>query len=176
MKLDMQTFIDNALKAKRADDMKTSEQLTLGEMILLCKAIQDTELPVVFDDGKHVPTCIDSWRGSYAELALAYSYEDGSYDSDEVKEKSEWGTVYYKQIPTKFPQPVKLKDFLAKLEEVVGKTFTGYKGGSFTMGKNTPVWVADYGTSSGFIGDTQAVVGIEQKDSVVTIITKHIEY
>ena len=27
----------------------------------------------------------------------------------------------------------------------MGKVFTGYKGGDFQMGRNTPLWVAEYG-------------------------------
>jgi hypothetical protein len=27
----------------------------------------------------------------------------------------------------------------------MGRVFTGYKGGDYTMGENTPVWVANYG-------------------------------
>jgi hypothetical protein len=27
----------------------------------------------------------------------------------------------------------------------MGRGFTGYKGGDYTMGENTPVWVANYG-------------------------------
>lgn len=30
----------------------------------------------------------------------------------------------------------------------VGQTFEGYKGGDYTMGASTPLWVADYGESS----------------------------
>lgn len=38
----------------------------------------------------------------------------------------------------------------ALLEEcraAMGKVFTGYKGGDFVMGKRTPVWVAEYGST-----------------------------
>ncbi len=29
--------------------------------------------------------------------------------------------------------------------DAMGRVFTGYKGGHYTMGENTPVWVANYG-------------------------------
>ena len=36
-------------------------------------------------------------------------------------------------------------ELLAECRSVMGKALTGYKGGEFVMGENTPVWVADYG-------------------------------
>ncbi len=34
-----------------------------------------------------------------------------------------------------------------KCRSVIGKTFTGYKGGDFTMSESSPVWIAQYGIS-----------------------------
>ena len=31
--------------------------------------------------------------------------------------------------------------------ECLGQTFTGYKGGDFYMDENTPMWIAEYGSS-----------------------------
>ena len=31
----------------------------------------------------------------------------------------------------------------------MGQVFIGYKGGDFVMGALTPMWISDYGTSSG---------------------------
>lgn len=41
-----------------------------------------------------------------------------------------------------------VSELLNECRESMGKAFTGYKGGDFVMGTNTPVWVADYGVSS----------------------------
>ena len=36
-------------------------------------------------------------------------------------------------------------ELLADCEAAMGREFTGYKGGEFLMGENTPLWVASYG-------------------------------
>lgn len=43
-----------------------------------------------------------------------------------------------------------LKEFIAKLEACIDKTFTGYKGGEFLMSSSTPFWISDYGDASGY--------------------------
>jgi len=40
----------------------------------------------------------------------------------------------------------KVADVLEVAKECMGKTFEGYKGGDFDMGRNTPVWIASYGS------------------------------
>lgn len=67
------------------------------------------------------PKGVDSYRGYYDQLAI------------DVGEDS-YMTV---------------KDLLELLEKAIGKTFTGYKGGSYTMSEDTPVWLASYGESTG---------------------------
>lgn len=51
------------------------------------------------------------------------------------------------------------------LREADGATFQGYKGGDFVMGKQSPIWVAQYGDS----GST-AIVGISDRCDYMTII------
>ena len=36
-------------------------------------------------------------------------------------------------------------DALALCKSAMGEVFQGYKGGDFQMGRNTPVWLANYG-------------------------------
>lgn len=36
-------------------------------------------------------------------------------------------------------------ELLVRCRAAMGEVFTGYKGGDFTMGKTTPLWVAEYG-------------------------------
>ena len=126
--MDLQTIIDNSIASARNERMKTSEQLTIGEMLLKLESIQDKykdekeDINVFFDFAYLHPAGFISWRGSYAELAIEFTEE-----SD-------------------IPIP-KLHDFIKDLRECIGKEFTGYKGGEYTMGKNTPVWVANYGNS-----------------------------
>lgn len=152
--MDLQTYLDNAVKAGRAESMKTSDQLTLGEIILKIepyvpkekekKEKGEDEAIVVYDFGYFKPKTINSWRGSYAELALDHS------------EGEEALTVL---------------EFYDLLKETVGKTFTGYKGGDFLMGKNTPVWVANYSES----GST-AVLEIVYDDYDLIIMTGYRNY
>jgi len=151
--MEIQDRIFNATKAKRADDMLTSPQLTLGELILKLEAIPDKKLPVIFDGRKYFPTGIDSWRGSYCELAINYSTT----------------SVH-----------MTVKGFLNLLRNTVGKILIGYKGGDFMMGKTTPVWVSNYGESWGFKSDgdihSQAVTNIFKAKGYIVIRTKAIEY
>lgn len=117
----LQKFVDGIIETSRKRRMETSDQLTLGQLIALVENCEKSDAEVVYDFGYMAPTDIDSWRGSYAELALNYT-ED---------------------------QPRKTKEtFLSMLKEAVGKTFTGYKGGEYRMSNDTPIWVANYGNSS----------------------------
>lgn len=121
--MDIQKIMDNAVKAKRAESFKDSTQLTLGEIISKLEAIperEDDEATVCFDFEYLRPTSLDSWRGSYNELALGFS-DDG--------------------------QEPKLSDFIKHLKDAVGKEYEGYKGGEYTMSRHTPVWVANHGNA-----------------------------
>lgn len=148
--MDLQSMLTNAVAAGRNERMKTSKQLTLGELILLIEPLkktyidyQEKEQPknVVFNFEYIRPTGLDSWRGSYAELAIEFSSE-GEYLS--------------------------VEKFLSMLKEAIGKTYTGYKGGEFVMGKSTPLWVANYGNS----GNT-GVVGIKDDEYEVILLTDY---
>jgi len=53
-----------------------------------------------------------------------------------------------------------VEEWIEVLKQAIGKRFTGYKGGDFLMGKNTPVWLAEYSNSSFKIDDKP----IDKKD------------
>lgn len=137
--MDLQTILDNACLAKRQETLKTSKQMTIGEIILKLEAINKTDEEVWFDFEYARPTDLDSWRGIYAEIAFGFDCET---------------------------KPKTVKEILVILKEAIGKTYTGYKGGDFTMGKNTPVWVANYGNS----GET-GIVDIVDGGYKVILIT-----
>lgn len=148
MSLDLQTIISNQLAAARAESLKTSPILTLGELIAKLEAIpltykgykdKDALKTVRFNFEYVHPTRLMSWRGVYAELAYGFAI-DGDY-------------------PT-------LSDVLMELRSAIGKTFEGYKGGEYVMGKATPIWVANCGNS----GDT-GIVGVEDDDYCVILLT-----
>jgi len=137
------------LKQKRAKEMETSPQFTLGKIIELLQKC-DQEKIVRFDKKNLYPSYFTSWRGSYCELSLTYT-----------------------------DNPITVKSLLKNAVEIVGNHQTGYKGGEFLMTRNTPVWVANYGMSSGFKKakdkSEQYIVDIVEKDDV-TIKTVAADY
>ena len=147
--MDLQTYIQNAVKESRANTLANSDQLTLSELILKLEPIvknqKDGEEATVRYDFEYLfPTSIDSWRGSYNELALNFETQG---------------------------EEMKVSEFLNMLKECIGKTFTGYKGGNFTMHKGTPIWVANYSHS----GNT-AVIDVVDNGYVVLLITGYREF
>ena len=52
----------------------------------------------------------------------------------------------------------------------VGSTFTGWKGGDYTMSEKTKVWVANPGIASGF-----TITRISSDDHYVTLHTGHVD-
>jgi len=40
----------------------------------------------------------------------------------------------------------KASELLGEAKSAMGEVFYGYKGGEYVMGKNTPIWVAPYGS------------------------------
>ncbi len=89
----------------------------------------DANMPIVFDSGES-PGEPHSYRGYYSDLSLA---------------------------PDNKPRAV--KDVLADLKSANGATFTGYKGGDFPMGDNTPLWAARHGCTGPAIMSVQVVDG-----------------
>jgi hypothetical protein len=62
-----------------------------------------------------------SWRGDYSKLSLT---DNGS-------------------------EPITIEQATLQALEAHGATFTGYKGGEYTMGAQTPVWGDNYGEYAG---------------------------
>jgi hypothetical protein len=128
--MDIQDYLTAITSSERAKRMAQSDQLTLGELILKMEAVVarqkariaegKEEATVGYDFEYLFPTSIDSWRRSYAELALNFQAEGNELTAT---------------------------DFLKVLKDAVGKTFCGYKGGDYVMSRQTPVWVANYGNS-----------------------------
>ena len=152
--MNLEDILNNAVAAQRAKDMLNSDQLTLGELILKLEAVKNKDLPVVFDKGKYVPVHIGSWRGSYSELAFEYAEGEAAYTVEAI---------------------------LKLLNDTKGATFRGYKGGEFTMGKGTPVWVANYGEFGGYLEPKddkyeQAVVDVLETPEAVSILTELMNY
>lgn len=140
--------IVNQMHTKAAEAYKNQGVMTLGELIDALKAITRThhnngdEREVIYDFLGHVPTTLGSWRGIYSELALGV----GGYDD----------------APT-------LSELITRCESAVGETFEGWKGGKYTMSRNTNVHVANRGETW-----STGVIGVLDSDYQVVILTGYI--
>lgn len=139
----MQEQINRAMTAARAAKFASRDQMSLGQLIDALKEVRASndkeDITVCFDFEYARPTDLSSWRGVYAELAIGFAF-----DGDETS----------------------LDELIVRAERSVGKTFEGYKGGDFTMTRNTPVWVANYGNA----GST-AVTGVYDDGWQVVLLT-----
>lgn len=98
------------------------------------------DTPVFYGPSER-PSEFTSWRGRYDELTL---------------------------VPGNKPMTVgKLLDLARKAD---GGTFTGYKGGEYTMSRDTPVWADDYGDCN-----YNAITGIVSASGSLVLVTQVIE-
>lgn len=157
--MDDQALIETVLEAKANEEqqqrLRDTSQLTLGELTAQVEAAVDGRgLPTIFDSGAHYPAGLGSWRGSYSELAIRWTTDP---------EEGLTGAA-----------------LLDVLQQADGGEFTGYKGGQFEMGPTTPVWVANRGTSDGFVDtelmEHQAVSGVSAGEGGIVIQTTAVEY
>lgn len=149
--------IHEQVKIQRELRFRGNQQLSLGDFIKELESVdlkydEETYKDVEFDFGTALPTQLDSWRGSYDEIALGYKLS--GYDNN--------GEHFAN---------TKADKLLEHLKSAIGKEYEGYKGGDFTMDENTPVWVANYGHS----GNT-GVVGVLDSGYKLVIITAYCEY
>lgn len=54
---------------------------------------------------------------------------------------------YYEDVAFEPLENARLGDMLEHARDALGKTFTGYKGGEYTMKDYTDCWIASYGSS-----------------------------
>ena len=123
------------------------EQLTLGELITRLENLikkDGNDKSVCFDFEYLAPANFASWRGAYEELALGW------------KESS---------------NDLSVQNLLTMCKNTVGRKFNGYKGGTYTMSKDTPIWIANQGRS----GNT-ALIDVEDMGHVVILHTAWKEY
>jgi len=155
--MDFQSTIHQMVEFQRKNTFASSPQITLGELIKRLTPMVEKnkervaegkeEANVMLDFEYLFPGVLESWRGSYAELAITFSQYGGN------------------------EKPPTLTKFYSMLKEAIGKTYCGYKGGDFTMSESTPVWVANHGHS----GNT-GVVGVKNNDYEVLILTAYCEF
>lgn len=100
--------------------MKISDrQLTVGEILTHLKN-KEPDTGVRFDFGYFSPGTFHSYRGYYEDLAVEYVKEDCT-----------------------------VEQLRNRLQACLGTDFYGWKGGTFTMYSDTPVWVANSGEACG---------------------------
>ena len=125
-------------------------QMTLGALIDALEAIHCKEgHSGVFTDfcGLAPTGRVYSYRGDYSHFAIEVGRE---YD---------------------FPSKCSLPGLIEVLKGSVGKTFEGWKGGDYTMKRDTPVWVTlapdeCFGTFVSGVKDEVYMVVIETKYGV----------
>lgn len=63
---------------------------------------------------------------------------------------------YYEDLAFEPVEEITISQMLGFAKSCIGRTFTGYKGGEFTMGEYTECWISPYGSSVGAakIGNT----------------------
>lgn len=150
--------IQEFLRKQRNITFANSRQLTLGEIIEklekcgLTQGENDKPKQVSYDFGTAIPTTLNSWRGSYSELALGYKLS--GYDNNEE---------HFAKTTA--------ESLMSELKSAIGKYFYGWKGGEFVMNENTPVWVANPGDS----GDT-GIIDVIDGGWRIIIITAYCEF
>ena len=128
--------------SRRPKDIR-AEQLTIAQVIDRLMAC-DQNKPVYATDwdrktGLMPLGGIDSYRGIYAELAIE---------------------------PCHGGDPMLVQDLFEFLQQAVeGYTFQGWKGGEYTVGPDTPVWISE----SGRVSDRMVVAVEEVTDSVLIV-------
>lgn len=59
--------------------------------------------------------------------------------------------------------PITATEAIALCRRMMGAVLSGYKGGEYTMGANTPVWRADWGCTG------SKIVGIHDDGTIETV-------
>ena len=132
--------INNKVKEMRKARFDKTDQLTLGDLLHKLNACEMKDNKSVYFDFAHLEiTTFESYRGYYDELALGFGDSGGK----------------------------NLLQLILHCQETIGQQFTGWKGGEFIMGKDTPVWVANPGRT----GDTM-IVDVVDKGWAVLLITQ----
>lgn len=136
-------MIQRQVKSARKAEFEASGQMALGDLIDALAMLQ-ADLPVVFGEAEDAtPVGFDSYRGYYDELALEWVMGD----------------------------PISVKTLREMAESADGSTFTGYKGGEYSMDRSTPMWVSNYGESSGVM-----LVGILDDGDRIVLETREEEF
>jgi len=98
---------------------------TLGDLLAALKKATDDDRPdkwVYYDFANLSPTNLASSRGDYSEVALGWESANGY---------------------------ALLSDLIAHIEQSIGNTMEGYKGGTYTICAECPIWADNWGRWTG---------------------------
>ena len=136
--MDLQKMMDAMSEMNR--NTRSDYHLTLGKAIEGLSKFEEKE-SIRFDYEDKAPGNPHSYRGYYSDL---------SFEPCQIGERANVGS------------------FLEDLKESLNVEFTGWKGGEFYMGENTPLWVATEGECG------RAIIDILHRDDGLIITTKEI--
>lgn len=93
-------------------------------------------------------------------------FEDGYFPGNPHSYRGYYSDLAFERVPS----PTTVKDFLREVEDAIGSTFEGYKGGDFRMHSKTPLWVSNYGSASGV-----GIMGFRMEDDHFVLEEKQID-
>lgn len=120
---------------------RSKYQMTLGQLVEELEQLAP-DTPIMLSDGNgESPGRAMSYRGYYSDLSF------------EPSEK-----------------PITAKAFATEARRALGNSFEGYKGGEYIMGTDTPLWISEYGCSSG-----RAVMGLTMSNGIAYLQIKQVD-
>jgi hypothetical protein len=154
--------IDAQVREQRLAAQQAAGQLTLGELIALLKGCSE-EKPVVFPaESGPLDSPVETYPGEF------FSYR--GYYEDIAIEQAQPSSPRYASGAVVIEHPT-VEAFRSRLEGTIGQVFEGYKGGEFTMGRWTPVWVEnDYSRATGY-----GIIGVRETEERVELITAKVD-
>ena len=136
MSNNFQELFDRLAKAAKNSHLEDKSIITLGALRELLEAApKDAQIKIEVNGKLHGYDGLESYRGYYSDLSI--NIEGGTADVQQV---------------------------LNDLNEADGDTFTGYKGGEYTMNSDTLMWADFYGSCSG-----NGVTGIKVFDTMIDL-------
>ena len=147
MSLDIKDFIE-IQKKQWAKESNNKGAMSAEEIISKLEEFKDSNKLVFIEMNSEIFTsdfAADSWRGSYNLPAIEY-YSGDSGCSIEIA--------------------------IENLQEIDGMEVSGYKGGDYTLNKEDPLFIANYGESN----NCTAIVDIVETDEFIICLTKQDMY
>jgi len=159
---DLQTIIE-AMNLAGSEE-RSHYHLTYGGLI---DALRAADPDAKFDERVQG---IGSYRGYYIDIALfegsrGFSTVDAEYRGD-YTDYLKWHERHPEQGAGELPR--KAGQLAELLESLIGRYFTGWKGGQYEITRETPLWLEhDAGDA-----DEVAIIGIDEN---LNLITKDLE-